>query len=156
MTLELDLEAPTTPRKRRARAAAPVVGPASSAKPRRARRSRAANPSELERDIKARIMIALGREPDVLVMDNPSGVARYGRAAVPYGVGLAHRGGADLICVGPGGVFMALEVKSLDGEQREAQIAFEAAVRARGGEYRLIRSPEEALAWLADLRRRHG
>jgi hypothetical protein len=97
-------------------------------------------------------MVALGQEPDVLVCDNPSGVARYGRAAVPYGVGLAHRGGADLICVGPGGVFMGLEVKSLSGEQREAQRAFEAAVVARGGVYRLVRSPEEAMAWLEELR----
>lgn len=106
-------------------------------------------------------MLALGQQPDVLVMDNPSGVARYGRAAVPYGVGLAHRGGADLICVGPGGVFMALEVKSLDGEQREAQASFEAAVLDRGGVYRLVRSAVEALAWLEELRgaqraRRHG
>lgn len=124
----------------------------------RARRRQTARtaPRVLEGDIKSRIMAALGCEPDVLVMDNPSGQARYGKARVPYGAGLAHRGGADLICVGPGGVFMALEVKSLTGEQRKAQIAFERAVLARGGVYRICRSPAEAVAWLEELRRTHG
>jgi hypothetical protein len=126
--------------------------PTETPSPKRPRRSRANRFSDHEREIKSQIMIALGTQPDVLVSDNPSGVARYGRAAVPYGVGLAHRGGADLICVGPGGVYMALEVKSLTGAQREAQSAFETAVLARGGVYRLVRSVDEAMTWLEELR----
>lgn len=117
--------------------------------------------SRLERDIKAEVMLALGGQEDVLICDNPTGVARYpGGFVVPYGVGLRHRGGSDLIgilrCGDGRGLFIAPELKSATGRQSDEQRAFAAAVRSRGGEYALIRSSEEALAWLADLRRRHG
>jgi hypothetical protein len=117
--------------------------------------------SKLEHDIKAEVMLALGSYADVLIMDNPSGLARYpGGAAVPYGVGLRHLGGSDLIGILRGGdgrgLFLAVELKSATGRQRAEQRAFEAAVRQRGGEYALIRSAGEARAWLEELRRRHG
>lgn len=114
-----------------------------------------------ERDIKDAVRLALGRERDVVTFDNPSGVARFpSGAVVPYGVGLSHRGGADLIGIlrarDGRGIFLAPELKTATGRQAEDQRNFEVVVRRFGGEYALIRSPDEALDWVSTLRRRHG
>lgn len=44
------------------------------------------------------------------------------------------------------GVITALEGKTLTGEQRKAQEAFEATIKRYGGHYYIFRSPDEALA----------
>lgn len=116
---------------------------------------------QLESEIKAAIRLALGGERDLVLFENPSGVAKYpSGATVPYGVGINHRGGSDLIGIlraGDGrGIFLAPEIKSARGRHEDEQRAFARVVHSRGGEYALLRSADEALAWLADLRRRHG
>lgn len=114
-----------------------------------------------ESGIANHILLALGSESDLVLMRNPSGVAKYpGGGVVPYGVGINHRGGSDLIGIlraGDGrGIFLAPEIKSATGRQRDEQKNFERVVTSLGGEYALLRSPADALAWLAELRRKHG
>lgn len=116
----------------------------------------------LERDIKAEVMLVLGGDPRLLIMSNPSGMARYANgAAVRYGVGLGNRGGADLIGLYRAGynrgLFVAVEIKRPKlGRQSDEQRAFEAAVRSRHGIYVVLRSADEARAWLEEMGREYG
>lgn len=81
------------------------------------------------------------------------GVAERGARMIRFGVG--GPGGADLIGIYRG-QFVAIELKTLAGRQTEDQRRFEALVRAKGGEYAVLRSVEDAHAWLAEMQRRHG
>ena len=89
------------------------------------------------------MMVALS-EAGCLVFRNNTGVLP-GPGGRPVKFGLCN-GGADLICIGPDGVFTAVEVKTPTGRVSPAQTAFIAAVRRHGGRAGVARSVEDALA----------
>lgn len=104
-----------------------------------------------ESQLQDQIRVALGMDPDVVLFRNNIGHAtmRHG-ARVTFGVG--GPGGADLIGMFRGR-FVAVEIKTATGRQSPEQRKFEALVKARGGVYVILRSVEDALAWVADMRR---
>ena len=76
----------------------------------------------------------------------PTGEARKG----PIRYGVANPGGSDLIGL-YGARFLAIECKTVRGQQSAWQVAFERCITARGGIYALVRSEPQAadlLAWL--------
>jgi hypothetical protein len=54
-------------------------------------------------------------------------------------------GSSDIIGITPSGQFLAVECKTLTGKASPAQLAFIAAVIARGGRAGVARSPQDAL-----------
>jgi hypothetical protein len=104
-----------------------------------------------EAEIKRAIREALGTLPDVRVFVNNVGHALNTESGQHVDFGLI-KGASDLIGVGPGGRFLALEVKSLRGKPSPEQVAFIAMVRRLGGIAGVVRSPGEALALIAAAR----
>ncbi|HZR80421.1 MAG TPA: hypothetical protein VFD92_04915 [Candidatus Binatia bacterium] len=121
---------------------------------------------ELESKIQRDIRIALGREVDLAVFRNQTGVARYVDATtgrefrVPYGLG---KGGSDLVGmlamkVTLYGVevtlsrWIALEVKQPGKYPTEDQKRFLRLVRRYGGFGAVVRSVDEAMAALGRAR----
>lgn len=116
-----------------------------------------------EKRIQRAILRAIGAMPDVLVFENPTGVGYNGSLGprlcfeckpiarqhrISYGLCV---GSSDLVgCVG--GKALWMEVKTAVGKQREEQERFEAAVRARGSEYFLVRSVDDAVEAVRLLR----
>lgn len=101
-----------------------------------------------EREIQHEIRLKIGALPDVVLWRNETGAAKHigprGRAQhVRYGLCV---GSADLIGVGPGGRFLALEVKTTTGTVTEEQRMFLELVRSKGGIAAVVRSVDEALA----------
>ena len=68
---------------------------------------------------------------------------------VRYGVGSP--GGSDLIGIFAGR-FVAAEIKTPQGKESEEQRRFGALVESKGGSYVVLRSVEDARAWIARLR----
>ena len=62
-------------------------------------------------------------------------------------------GAADLIGVGPGGRFLAIEVKAPRGKVSREQTQWGAIIRKHGGFYAVVRSVPDALAALERARR---
>lgn len=113
-------------------------------------------PHQTERQVKHAIRIALGRERDLMLFVNSTGVASYEPASgsagyrVPYGLG---RGGSDLIgCLSPSGRMVCLEVKSRTGRLRPDQATWLALLRRFGAFCAAVRSVEEAQAALGRAR----
>lgn len=120
-------------------------------------------PSELEGAIVARIRLALGREPDLVLWRHSTGrsiemsaggVERVMRHGLP-------RGTSDLIGIlGPAGRWFVLEIKRpgwrpkgrVEREHLAEQERFLALVRSRGGFGAIVHSVEEACAALARAR----
>lgn len=100
--------------------------------------------SMTESDIQQSIRLALGRDRDVVLWRNSVGVG-----TTPDGrsqrFGLCP-GSADLIGIGPGGRFLAIEVKTNHGRVAPDQARFVDLVRARGGIAGICRSVEDAVA----------
>jgi hypothetical protein len=105
---------------------------------------------ETEREIKHAIRVALGRLPDVALWNNAVAVVTLdsGRT-MPVGLG---KGSSDLIGIGPGGRFLALEVKTATGRVTADQRRFIELVRKLGGISAAVRSPAEALAVIESAR----
>lgn len=105
-------------------------------------------------ELVAEVRLALGREPDLVIWVNSGGTAHYGSGhKVRYGLCV---GAADLIGIGPGGVFVAWECKTGRGKQTDEQRRFAELVTARSGEARVIRSVDDAWASLRSMRERAG
>lgn len=114
--------------------------------------------NQLESEIKRRIMVAIGAEPDLLLMENVVGSALYINKEtgieyhVPYGL---MKGSPDLVGIMlPGGWWVCFEVKQpgLDAEPHQREIhdlwgKFGALVY-------VVHSPEEAVDALNDARKR--
>lgn len=109
-----------------------------------------------ELSIQNRIRLAVGARTDVRIFRNCVGKGWMGRVvdSGPRHVTLADPrrlvaglavGSSDLVGWGPGGRFLALEVKTARGTTTAQQASFLAAVRAGGGIAAVVRSPEEAL-----------
>ncbi len=140
-----------------------------------------------ERVVKYEIRKRLGRMPDVLLYNNPVGLADYDGKAMravlgridamltsPRGQHVLARhpqafiervtslisatlkarprtfpfglapGSSDLVGIGPGGVFLALEVKTATGRTSKAQRQFVELVQRYGGRAEIVRSADEA------------
>jgi hypothetical protein len=107
--------------------------------------------SELE--IQDAIRIELGnpeKYPEIVLFRNNCGVLtdKHGRY-VRYGVGSP--GGSDLVGIFAGR-FIALEIKTATGKESDEQRRFGALVESKGGSYAVLRSVEDARAWVARLR----
>lgn len=102
-----------------------------------------------ESQLQDQIRLELGRVPGICVWRNNTGSieARQGYR-IAFGCGGA--GGADLIGLYRGR-FIAIEVKSATGRQSPEQKIYQQLVEKMGGVYVLLRSVEEARAWVADL-----
>lgn len=101
-----------------------------------------------ERDIQDNIRLALGAEPDLVLWRNNVGVGEVRGYKIRFGVG--GPGGADLIGIFRGR-FIAVEIKTTTGRQSEEQRVFQQLVEKKGGIYVVLRSAEEARAWLASI-----
>lgn len=99
------------------------------------------------------IRVELGREKDLVLWRNQVGFATYenkhGVQRVPYGLCV---GSSDLVGIGPGARFFALEVKSDTGSATKEQKLFIELVRRRGGFAAVVRSVDEARAALERAR----
>lgn len=107
-----------------------------------------------ENQIQIAIMVAIGSLPGVRIFRNNIGMARHNNGQlVRYGVGGS--GGSDIIGW-VDGRFLAIEVKTPTGRtakaRAEQQQRFLDAVRRDGGISGRCRSPEEALALIAEAR----
>jgi len=92
--------------------------------------------------LKNEIRLVLGRRDDVVIFNNESGVASYGKHTVRYGVG---KGGADLLGIAlPTGRFVALEVKTGQARCTKQQRMFLELVRRFGGFAEVVRSVDDA------------
>lgn len=106
-----------------------------------------------ESQLQQEIRIALGREPDLVLWRNSVGVAEVDGRKQRFGL---CRGSADLIGIGPGGVFFALEVKTQRGRIAPEQQLFVDLVNRRGGFAAIVRSVDDARQALVAARRQHG
>lgn len=100
-----------------------------------------------EIDLQQQIRVALGRERDLVLWRNTAGVAVHMSSNTTQRFGLC-KGASDLIGIGPGGRFFALEVKSPRGRISPEQQLFLELVRHRGGFAAIVRSVEDAYAAL--------
>jgi len=87
-------------------------------------------PPTLESIIKHDVRLALGGEPDLVLWQNSAGVTAILGRTIRYGL---CRGASDLIGVGPGGRFFALEIKAGHNRPSREQEMFMELVRSRGG-----------------------
>ena len=86
----------------------------------------------------------------IVLWRNNCGQAEIRGRYVRYGVG--NPGGADLIGIGPGGQFVAVEIKLPGKHPTPEQRMWGALVERKGGTYVVLRSVEEATQWLTNLR----
>lgn len=99
-----------------------------------------------ESGIQVDIRLALGRIDGLVLWRNNCGYDDARR--VRYGVG--NPGGADLIGM-YNGRFVAIEIKTPIGKQTEEQRMFQRLVESKGGIYVVLRSVDEAIAWVNAL-----
>lgn len=98
-----------------------------------------------ESQLQDAIRLALGAVPGLVLWRNNIGTAEIRGCPVKFGVG--NPGGADLIGI-YNGRFTAVEIKTPTGRQSPEQKRFENLVISRGGEYVILRSVDDAIAWV--------
>lgn len=98
-----------------------------------------------ESQLQDRIRLALGSVPGLVLWRNNCGTA--GIRGYPIKFGVANPGGSDLIGI-YNGRFTAVEIKTPTGRQSPDQVRFQKLVESKGGEYVILRSVEDALAWV--------
>lgn len=103
-----------------------------------------------ESKLLAEIRVALAREPDMVLWRLSAGLS-FGLDGTQYRAGMVP-GASDLIGVGPGGRFIALEVKTTTGRVSDEQKMFMELVRKKGGFAAVVRSVDEALAAVRRMR----
>lgn len=106
-----------------------------------------------ESQLQDAIRLALGAVRGLVLWRNNIGVAEIRGHKVRFGVG--GPGGADLLGIYRGR-FVAIEIKTSTGKQTDEQRTFQDLVTRLGGEYRILRSVEEAREWAAEIEERHG
>lgn len=105
-----------------------------------------------EAELQDKIRLALGTDPALCLWRNNCGSAEIRGRRIKFGI--ANPGGADLLGVFRGR-FVAIEIKTETGRLTEDQCRFRDLVLRMQGEYVVLRSVEEAAAWLADMHRRY-
>jgi hypothetical protein len=104
-----------------------------------------------EAEIQVEVRKAMGKEPDLVLWRNSGGVAEKEGRTQRFGLQV---GASDLVGIGPGGVFVAWELKSATGRLSDEQRRFLALVEKRGGHSAVIRSVDDAWAALRVMRER--
>jgi hypothetical protein len=105
-----------------------------------------------EAQLQDQIRLALGSTGQILLYRNNCGVADMRGFKIRFGVG--NPGGSDLVGVFRGrAVFV--EIKTPVGRVSPEQRAFQGCVERHGGIYVVLRSVDDALAWLQDLTTRY-
>ena len=89
------------------------------------------------------IHLAIGRRRDCMIWRNSKGTRQTDRAFVR--MGLLADGSADLIGIGPGGRFLAIEVKRPNGRRNPDQVRFIDLVIGYGGIGGFAESVEDAI-----------
>lgn len=111
-----------------------------------------------EAQLQDAIRLELGdvrRYPDVILWRNNVGVLQDNGRYVRFGLA---PGSADLIGIftpdlrNPVGVFIAAEIKTPTGRQTDEQKRWEQLVTSKGAAYAVLRSVQDARAWIARLR----
>lgn len=103
-----------------------------------------------ESQIQDEVRLALGSDPDLVLWRNNIGMA-WMRNGAPVKFGVGGPGGADLIGLYRGR-FVAIELKTPVGRQSKEQKTYQQLVERKGGVYVVLRSADEARAWLAGMR----
>lgn len=103
-----------------------------------------------ESQLQDAIRLELGRDPDLVLWRNNCGLA-WMKNGAPVRFGVGSPGGADLIGVFRGR-FVAVEIKTPTGRQSAEQRQFQQLVERKGGVYIILRTVEDARAWLATMR----
>lgn len=101
-----------------------------------------------ESQLQDSIRLALGAVDGLVLFRNNIGMAERGGHKIRFGVG--GPGGADLIGLYRGR-FVAVEIKTPTGRQTPEQRTFQQLVERLQGVYVVLRSVEEAWAWINDL-----
>jgi hypothetical protein len=102
-----------------------------------------------ESQLQDAVRLALGADPELLLLRNNIGKAEIRGRWVAYGVG--GPGGADLIGIFRGR-FVAVEIKTATGRQSPEQRMFQQLVERKGGVYVVLRSVEDAITWLESMK----
>ncbi len=113
--------------------------------------------SRLEKQIQRDIEVALGSEPDLLLIKNSVGAARFvdddGKEFhVPYGLGTGSPDLVGLLRVGARATWFCLEVKAPGGRVDPAQAKCHDIWRRFGAFVEVVRSVDDARAALAAAR----
>jgi hypothetical protein len=103
-----------------------------------------------ESQLQDAIRLELGRDPDLALWRNNVGMA-WMRNGAPVRFGVGGPGAADLIGL-YAGRFVAIEIKTPTGRLSPEQRTFQQLVERKGGIYVVLRSVDDARAWLATLR----
>jgi hypothetical protein len=103
-----------------------------------------------ESQLQDAIRLALGSDPDLVLWRNNVGMA-WMKTGAPVRFGVGNPGGADLLGIFRGR-FVAVEIKTPVGRQSREQKLFQQLVERKGGVYVVLRSVEDAQAWLAQMR----
>lgn len=103
-----------------------------------------------ESEIQDDVRLALGSDPDLVLWRNNIGLA-WMRNGSPVRFGVGGPGGSDLVGVFRGRAVF-IELKTPIGRQSKEQRQFQQLVERKGGIYVVIRSVEDARAWLSALR----
>lgn len=104
----------------------------------------------IESQIQDAVRLELGSDPDLVLWRNNIGMA-WMRNGTPVKFGVGGPGGADLIGLFRGR-FVAIELKTPIGRQSKEQKQYQQLVERKGGTYVVIRSVDDARAWLAEMR----
>jgi hypothetical protein len=94
-------------------------------------------------ELNAAILLAWGAHPSVRLWRANAGQAWVPTASGARPVQMNVPGCADLIGIGPHGIFLAIETKSATDVMRESQKNFRAMVERMGGVYIEARSVED-------------
>lgn len=109
----------------------------------------------IETELLREIHLAIGGLPDCMVGRNNRGCFVRPRSSQRIQAGLLIDGSSDLIGIGPGGRFLAIEVKRPGGRRADDQRGFIDLVRRYGGIAGFAESVDDALD-LIDAARRGG
>jgi hypothetical protein len=105
-----------------------------------------------ESAIQDAVRLTLGSDPDLVLWRNNIGLA-WMRNGAPVRFGVGGPGGSDLVGVFRGRAVF-IELKTPIGRQSKEQKQFQQLVERKGAVYVVIRSVEDAQAWLAEMRTR--
>lgn len=106
--------------------------------------------AQTESQLMDAIFLALGSTGEILLHRNNCGMA-WMRNGSPVKFGVGNPGGSDLVGVHRGRA-VYVEIKTPTGRQSVEQKRFQQCVERHGGIYIILRSVDDALAWLARMR----
>lgn len=116
-----------------------------------------------ETKIQNAALLAVGQRPDVLAMrmhsgcfrsmDDPDKIVRVGQPGLADTMMIVAVTIDETMIGKTVGVAVAAEIKTAKGRQSDSQRNWQKAFEARGGVYRLVRSPDDMLAAVEGVKR---